>query len=182
MKEGSRKSGPEKRRQNQTREKGNSELEDMTKKAHLMGGQSPILSDEDILTLSEYTPFSEGETVYFEDDGEPACGFWGAAQEVAAASAAQAAKLKTGQARTLFHMRSFYLLGVLRGAEAYRSMLTDEAEEHREIPFSLDELSAEDFREDLEQIPPEMFKRLCALLGIAVSWTDIPQKPKRRKH
>lgn len=62
----------------------------------------------------------KGQPVGFEEDGD-CWGFWSAAEEVAAASAVQAAKLTTGQARALFHMRSFYFLGVIRGAEEYRS-------------------------------------------------------------
>lgn len=127
-----------------------------------------ILSDEDIRDLSDLTPFAEGDPVGFLEDGD-VCGFWAAAEEVAVASAVQAAKLETGQARALFHMRSFYLLGVLRGAEAYRSMLTDE-EETKDMAFSLDSGAAEEFREDLEAMPPALFQRLAALLGLSVAW------------
>lgn len=135
-----------------------------------------ILSDEDIRDLSDLTPFAEGDPVCFLEDGDPECGFWAAAEEVAAASAVQAAKLETGQARALFHMRSFYLLGVIRGAEAYRSMLKDE-EETLDMVFSLDSGAAEEFREDLEAMPPELFQRLTALLGMSVKWADRPQNP-----
>lgn len=127
-----------------------------------------ILSDEDIRDLTDTTPFPEGESVGFLEDGD-GCGFWLAAEEVAAASAAQAAKLTTGQARALFHMRSFYFLGVLRGAEEYRHTLTDKFE-LKTIPFSLDDCCSEEFREDLENMPPEDFQRLCALLGLSVPW------------
>lgn len=127
-----------------------------------------ILSDEDIRDLTDTTPFSEGESVGFLEDGD-GCGFWLAAEEVAAASAAQAAKLTTGQARALFHMRSFYFLGVLRGAEEYRHTLTDKFE-LKTIPFSLDDCCSEEFREDLENMLPEDFQRLCALLGLSVPW------------
>lgn len=134
-----------------------------------------ILSDEDIRDLSDLTPFAEGDPVVFLEDGDT-WGFWAAAEEVAAASAVQAAKLETGQARALFHMRSFYLLGVIRGAEAYRSMLKDE-EETQDMAFSLDSGAAEEFREDLEAMPPELFQRLTALLGMSVKWADRPQNP-----
>ena len=121
-----------------------------------------ILSDEDIRDLSDLTPFAEGDPVVFLEDGDT-WGFW-------------AAKLETGQARALFHMRSFYLLGVIRGAEAYRSMLKDE-EETQDMAFSLDSGAAEEFREDLEAMPPELFQRLTALLGMSVKWADRPQNP-----
>lgn len=127
-----------------------------------------ILNDEDIRYLTDTTPFSEEEPVGFLEDGD-CWGFWSAAEEVAAASAVQAAKLTTGQARALFHMRSFYFLGVLRGAEEYRHTLTDKYE-LKTIPFSLDECCSQEFRESLEAMPPEEFQRLCALLGLSVAW------------
>lgn len=127
-----------------------------------------ILSNEAIRDISDITPFPEGDSVGFLEGGD-GCGFWLAAEEVAVASAVQAAKLTTGQARALFHMRNFYLLGVLRGAEAYRDMLTDTFE-LKTIPFSLDDGCAEEFREDLEAMEPEEFRRLCALLGLSVAW------------
>ncbi|MEY8385907.1 hypothetical protein AALC17_01280 [Oscillospiraceae bacterium 38-13] len=133
-----------------------------------MDGKTYILSDEDIRNLTDTTPFSEGDSVGFLEDGD-ACGFWMAAEEAAAAAAIQAAKLTTGQARALFHMRSFYFLGVLRGAEAYRFMLTDE-EKVKDMAFSLDSGAAEEFLEDLESMEAEDFRRLCALLGLSVAW------------
>ncbi len=146
-------------------------MENTTKAVRPANKQNPILSDEAILDLSDITPFSEGDPVGFMEDGEPVCCFWEAAEQVAGAAAVEAAKLKTGQARALFHMRSFYFLGVLRGAEAYRSMLSDEYDE-KEIPFSLNAYMAEEFRDDLEHMPPELFQRLCALLGLSVEWAD----------
>lgn len=133
-----------------------------------MEGKTYILSDEDIRNLTDTTPFSEGDSVGFLED-EDACGFWLAAEEAAAAAAIQAAKLTTGQARALFHMRGFYFLGVLRGAEAYRFMLTDE-EKVKDMAFSLDSGAAEEFLEDLEAMEAEDFRRLCALLGLSVAW------------
>ena len=118
--------------------------------------------------LSVLTPFCGGDPVGFLEDGD-GYGFWLAAAEVAGAAPLQAARLKSGQARALFHMRSFYLLGVLRGAEAYRSMLSG-AEEITDMPFSMDSGAAEEFREDLEAMPPELFQQLCALLGLSVRW------------
>lgn len=133
-----------------------------------MDGKKYILSDENIRDLTDTTPFSEGDPVGFLEDGD-GCGFWMAAEEVAEASAVQAAKLPAGQARALFHMRAFYFLGVLRGAEEYRSMLTDKFE-LKTIPFSLDDGCSQEFRESLEAMPPEEFRRLCALLGLSVAW------------
>lgn len=149
-------------------------MADNTKKLHLAEGQGPILSDKEISEISEFTLFPEADGIYFEMEGI-SFGFWRAAEEVVAASAAQASRLMTGQAHALFYMRSFYLLGVLRGAEAYRFSLIDEDDGPKEIPFVLDEHCAEDFREALENMPPELFQRLCALLGLSVQWTDGPK-------
>ncbi len=146
-------------------------MENTTKETRPADKQNPILSDEAIRDLSDLTPFSEGDPVGFMVDGEPVCGFWEAAEQVAGAAPVEAAKLRTGQARALFHMRSFYLMGVQRGAEAYRSLLTDE-DEMKELPFDLDAYAADGFREDLEQMPPEQFRRLCALLGLSVEWEE----------
>lgn len=133
-----------------------------------MEAKKYILSDEAIRNLTDTTLFSEEQPVGFEEDGD-CWGFWSAAEEVAEASAVQAAKLMTGQARALFHMRSFYFLGVLRGAEEYRSMLTEDMESEN-APFSLDDGCSQEFRESLEAMPPEEFQRLCALLGLSVPW------------
>lgn len=134
-----------------------------------------ILSDEHIRSLTDTTPLSEGDTVGFLEDGD-GYGFWLAAEEVAVASAVQAAKLTTGQARALFHMRSFYFLGVLRGAEEYRYSLTDKFE-LKTIPFSLDDCCSQEFRESLEEMKPEEFQRLCALLGLSVPWENGKRLP-----
>lgn len=81
----------------------------------------------------------------------------------------KAAKLTTGQARALFYMRSFYFLCVLQGAEEYRAMLTDDIEAEN-TPFSLDDYASAEFRESLEAMEPEDFRRLCALLGLSIPW------------
>jgi len=155
-------------------------MSNITKEARPANERNHILSDEEIRDLSDFTPFSEGDPIVFMDDGEPVCFFWEAAEQVVGAEAVEAAKLTTGQARALFHMRSFYLLGVQRGAEAYRSMLSDE-DEIKDMPFSLDAYAAGEFREELQQMPPDLFQRLCALLGLSVQWADKPNKRRRRK-
>lgn len=129
-----------------------------------------IPTDDELLEIINISSFTETDPLFFLEGGEAVGGFWGVAQEVVAASGVHAAKLMTGQARAMFHMRSFYMLGMLRGAEALRFAMMDEEESPPLIPFPLDGFSAEDFREDLEQATPEMFQRLCALLGLSVSW------------
>ena len=129
-----------------------------------------IFSDEEIRNLTDTTPFSADEPVGFLG-GEDGCGFWLAAEEVSKASAAQTAKLTTGQARALFYMRNSYFLGVLQGAEEYRAMLTDDMETEN-APFSLDDYASAEFRESLEAMEPEDFRHLCALLGLSVPWKN----------
>lgn len=146
-----------------------------------MDGEKYTLSDDALLEAINDFAFTEIDPLFFLEGGEAVGGFWGAAQEVVAATGVHAAKLMTGQARAMFYMRSFYMLGMLRGAEAYRFAMMDEEEGPAQIPFSLDSFSAEDFREDLERTTPEMFQRLCALLGLTVQWKDRAQKPRRRK-
>jgi len=153
-------------------------MADETKKNRLAEKRYPSLSDEDIREASEYTPFTESTPVYDEDDVEPKSSFFGVAEQVAGAAAVEAAKLKSGQARALFHMRSFYLLGVLHGAEAYRAIQTGEYE-RKKIPFSLDEYCAEEYREELEQLPPEVFQSLCSLLGLSVQWEGQMEEGRR---
>ena len=85
-----------------------------------------ILCDEDLKCLSEYTPYSEGDAfLWVIDIGKKVGGFWGIAEDVAEAIAADAVHLCSGQARALLAMRAFYLLGVLRGGEAYRNLVVD---------------------------------------------------------
>lgn len=81
-----------------------------------------ILSDDEIWDLIRSTGFAEEDPVCFMEDGEPCGGFWGAAEEVVNASAAQAAKLETGKARALFYMRSFCLL-VCPGRPVYHTRI-----------------------------------------------------------
>ena len=88
-----------------------------------------VLSDEALLSLSEYTPYSEGDNwLWFVEDGKPVGGFWSIAEEVARATAADAVQISSGQGRALLAMRAFYFLGVLRGGEAYRRLVAPEDE------------------------------------------------------
>ena len=135
-----------------------------------------VLSDEALLSLSEYTPYSEGDAfLWVIDMGKKVGGFWGIAEEVARATAADAVHLRSGQARALLAMRAFYLLGVLRGGEAYRRLVAPEEEDEKllDLPFEVD---SELFAEDLEAMPPEWMARLLALLGLTVPWAAEDMK------
>lgn len=132
-----------------------------------------IFSNDALLTLSEITTYAEGDPLCWgTEGGEIVGGFWPLAEEVAKATAAAAVMLSSGQARALLVMRSFYLLGVLRGGEAYRSLVLDEEgePEFKNIPFTLDNLAAADFVDELSALSPEYFNRLLALLGLSVPW------------
>ena len=135
-----------------------------------------VLSDEALLSLSEYTPYSEGDNwLWFVEDGKPVGGFWSIAEEVARATAADAVQISSGQGRALLAMRAFYFLGVLRGGEAYRRLVAPEEEDEEllELPFEVD---SELFAEDLEAMPPEWMARLLALLGLTVPWAAEDMK------
>lgn len=57
-----------------------------------------ILSNESMLSLSEYTSYSEGDNwLWFVEDGKPVGGFWSIAEEVARATAADAIHLRSGK-------------------------------------------------------------------------------------
>lgn len=91
-----------------------------------------ILSDDELLELSDSAPMIEGGTL--ED-------FLSEAEQVA--EAVQKAKVSFFgldlRGKALFYMRAFYFLGVLRGGEAYREelLLDDDinAEELPQVPF-----------------------------------------------
>ena len=135
-----------------------------------------VLSDDELKSLSEFTPYSEGDAfLWVIDMGKKVGGFWGIAEEVARATAADAVHLRSGQARALLAMRAFYLLGVLRGGEAYRRLVAPEEEDEKllDLPFEVD---SELFAEDLEAMPPEWMARLLALLGLTVPWAAEDMK------
>ena len=71
-------------------------------------------------------------------------------------------------------MRAFYLLGVLRGGEAYRNLVIDAETEPEfvDLPFDMDTMAAADFTEDLNNLTPEAFSQLCALLGLSGPWAE----------
>lgn len=112
------------------------------------------LSDELLLSMSECTAYSEGDPfVWYVNEGQPEGGFWRLAETVTKATAADAARLTSGQARALLAMRAFYFLGVLRGSEAYRDMVADDDNAvepaFKELPFEVD---SELFVDDLNAL------------------------------
>nr|WP_326215447.1 hypothetical protein [uncultured Oscillibacter sp.] len=136
-----------------------------------------VLSDEALLSLSEYTPYSEGDAfLWVIDIGKKVGGFWGIAEDVARAIAADAIHLRSGQARALLAMRAFYFLGVLRGGEAYRSLVAgndDDEPEFKDLPF---EVFSQLFVEDMNDLPEEEFNSILALLGLTVPWAAEDMK------
>ena len=136
-----------------------------------------VLSDEALLSLSEYTPYSEGDAfLWVIDIGKKVGGFWGIAEDVARAIAVDAVHLRSGQARALLAMRAFYLLGVLRGGEAYRFLVAgsdDEKPDFKDLPF---EVYSDIFVDDLNELTPEEFNSMLALLGLTVPWAAEDQK------
>lgn len=136
-----------------------------------------VLSDEELKSLSEFTPYSEGDAfLWVIDIDKKVGGFWGIAEEVARATAADAVHLRSGQARALLAMRAFYLLGVLRGGEAYRNLIVDsdgDEPEFKDLPF---DVYSELFVADLKELTPEEFNSILALLGLTVPWAAEDMK------
>lgn len=135
-----------------------------------------VLSDEALLSLSETTLYGEGDNcLWYVEDGKPVGGFWSIAEEVARATAVDAVQISSGQGRAILAMRAFYLLGVLRGGEAYRRLVAPEEEYEKllDLPFTV---YSELFAEDLEAMPQEWMARLLALLGLTVPWAAEDQK------
>lgn len=122
-----------------------------------------ILSDDELLELSDSAPMIEGGTL--ED-------FLSEAEQVA--EAVQKAKVSFFgldlRGKALFYMRAFYFLGVLRGGEAYREelLLDDDinAEELPQVPFELFNSCAELFADDLRGKPSETLKAIYKAVGL----------------
>lgn len=122
---------------------------------------SCILSDEELRFLSEYTPYAEGGLLSeFEEEGK----------QVVQAIAQANTQVTDKRARRLLLLRGFYFLGVLRGAEAYRTAVLEavkpELSAHEPLPFELDEGCAQLFADDLNQLPQGKLDSLCSALGM----------------
>lgn len=124
---------------------------------------SCILPDEELHYLSEYTPYPEGGLLSeFEEEG----------QRVVQAIAQANIQVTDKRARRLLLLRGFYFLGVLRGAEAYRTAVAvleavkPELLAHEPLPFELDEGCAQLFADDLNQLPQGELDSLCSALGM----------------
>ena len=118
-----------------------------------------ILSDEDLYFLSEYTPYAEGGLLSeFEKEGK----------RVIQAIAQANTQVTDKRARRLLLLRGFYFLGVLRGAEAYRTVVLEAEKPEFPAPeplhFELDEGCAQLFANDLNQLPRGELYRLCSVL------------------
>ena len=120
-----------------------------------------LLENEELKFLSEYTPYAEGGILSeFEEEGK----------RVAKALAQVNTQVADKRAKRLLLLRGFYFLGVLRGAEAYRTVVLDEVQpEHPDavpLPFELDEVCAQLFADGLNQLSRGELYRLCAALGV----------------
>lgn len=123
--------------------------------------ESNSLSDEELHFLSGYTPYAEsGLLSEFEEEGK----------RVMEALAKANIKVTDKRARRLLLLRGFYFLGVLRGAEAYRTAVLDvekpELPAPEQLPFELNEGCTELFADDLNQLPRGELYRLCSALGM----------------
>ena len=120
-----------------------------------------LLENEELKFLSEYTPYAEGGILSeFEEEGK----------RVAKALAHANAQVADKRAKRLLLLRGFYFLGVLRGAEAYRTVVLDEVKpeypDADPLPFELDEVCTQLFADGLNQLSRGDLYRLCAALGV----------------
>lgn len=120
-----------------------------------------LLENEELKFLSEYTPYAEGGILSeFEEEGK----------RVAKALAQVNTQVADKRAKRLLLLRGFYFLGVLRGAEAYRTVVLDEVKpeypDADPLPFELDEVCAQLFADGLNQLSRGELDRLCAALGV----------------
>lgn len=123
--------------------------------------ETMLLENEELKFLSEYTPYAEGGILSeFEEEGK----------RVAKALAQVNTQVADKRAKRLLLLRGFYFLGVLRGAEAYRTVVLDEVKpeypDADPLPFELDEVCAQLFADGLNQLSRGDLYRLCAALGV----------------
>lgn len=140
-----------------------SEIETEIERNFNMNEKKYILSDDDLLELSEGAPLTEGGTL--EE-------FLSEAEQVAEAVKKTEVSFSglDLRAKALFYMRAFYFLGVLRGGEAYRvELLLDDdidAEELPQVPFELSDSCADLFADDLRGKPSETLKAIYKAVGL----------------
>lgn len=123
-----------------------------------------ILSDEDLLDLSELAPLQEGGNL--ED-------FLREAKEVMRAideAKADDGVLVDDRAWAVYLMRGFYLLGVLRGGEAYRAALLIDGGKGDAVPetvrFTLSESCTSSSVWELKGEPTETLKAIYEVLDL----------------
>lgn len=123
--------------------------------------QAYLLPDEEIRDLSEAAPLTEGGTV--ED-------LLTEAAVVRDAVERAASELPAGPARAVLLLRGFYLLGVQRGGEAYRSALALQEDPKAEIaepmPFYLSGTWTSLWAGELAQYSRAELKKLLEALGL----------------
>lgn len=120
-----------------------------------------LLENEELKFLSEYTPYAEGGILSeFEEEGK----------RVAKALAQVNTQVADKRAKRLLLLRGFYFLGVLRGAEAYRTVVLDEVKpeypDADPLPFELDEVCTQLFADGLNRLSRGELDKLCAALGV----------------
>lgn len=127
----------------------------------MTGIEKIILLDEEIQEFTDYTPLAEGAGLQdFQEE----------AAVVAKAVAELNERVPDPRARTLYMMRAFYFLGVLRGGEVYRETVRDVLEADVEtlepIEFKLSPSGAELFAWDLNHMAAKELARLYTSLGL----------------
>lgn len=120
-----------------------------------------ILSDRDIIKLSEYLPYPEGS-------GEEVTDFETLSGIVEQAVAPYLKTISDPAQVMVFVFRAFYFLGALHGMQTYRYEIGGAKyfPELEETKFSLDRYSAIDFCEFMQsEVPPELIDGICQKFG-----------------
>lgn len=118
-----------------------------------------ILTDEELMELSEVTPCTEGA---------PLSDFLEEVKVAAQALKDEGAALENEMARILFLMRGVYFLGILRGGEAYRWVLQDDndMEESEPMALALSDSALYSAALELECLSNKELNKLWSALGL----------------
>lgn len=120
-----------------------------------------ILTDEELMELSEDAPYMEGGLLseFLEE-----------VKVAAQAVKDKGSALRNEKARILFLMRAAYFLGIQRGGEAYRWELqvANDMEESEPMAFVLSESALSGAVWDLECLSGKELKKLWSVLGLNV--------------
>ena len=122
----------------------------------LMDENEMIMTDEELMVACEFTPYNRQSTL-IPLLLEASC--------AAKVAAPYVRRLSTVQERAVFALHSMYLLGVQRGAEAYRSAIQPE-KDISWLPCMQDEGDTEDTIEEIAERKMTDLNEITHLFGL----------------